>query len=133
MLLYQCIQSALIVWRVMKISGGRVAASYASRTKYSDSAPASSSSATPCLRFPARCSSPIVERAEVERRHHDLLGYSGRAHRSDPNGGSVQYDPLPVGFGGKGGFFPAVVVYLTHWFRQEDRAKTVGGEVSPFS
>ena len=25
----------------------------------------------------------------------------------------------------EGGFFPAVVVYLTHWFRQEDRAKAV--------
>ena len=26
----------------------------------------------------------------------------------------------------EGGFFPAVIVYLTHWFRQEDRAKAVG-------
>jgi ACS family tartrate transporter-like MFS transporter len=25
----------------------------------------------------------------------------------------------------EGGFFPAVVVYLTHWFRQEDRAKAI--------
>src|SRR5450759_1238298 len=25
----------------------------------------------------------------------------------------------------EGGFFPAVVVYLTHWFRQQDRAKAV--------
>ncbi|HME07587.1 MAG TPA: MFS transporter, partial [Bryobacteraceae bacterium] len=25
----------------------------------------------------------------------------------------------------EGGFFPAVVVYLTHWFRQEDRGKAV--------
>jgi MFS transporter, ACS family, tartrate transporter len=25
----------------------------------------------------------------------------------------------------EGGLFPAVVVYLTHWFRQEDRAKAV--------
>jgi ACS family tartrate transporter-like MFS transporter len=25
----------------------------------------------------------------------------------------------------EGGFFPAVLVYLTHWFRQEDRAKAV--------
>jgi ACS family tartrate transporter-like MFS transporter len=25
----------------------------------------------------------------------------------------------------EGGFFPAVMVYLTHWFRQEDRAKAV--------
>ena len=25
----------------------------------------------------------------------------------------------------EGGFFPAVVVYLTHWFRREDRAKAV--------
>jgi ACS family tartrate transporter-like MFS transporter len=25
----------------------------------------------------------------------------------------------------EGGFFPAVIVYLTHWFRQEDRAKAV--------
>src|SRR6202030_1333164 len=25
------------------------------------------------------------------------------------------------------GFFPAVVVYLTHWFRAADRAKGVGG------
>jgi ACS family tartrate transporter-like MFS transporter len=27
----------------------------------------------------------------------------------------------------EGGLFPAVVVYLTHWFRQEDRAKAVAG------
>lgn len=26
----------------------------------------------------------------------------------------------------EGGFFPAVVVYLTHWFRQEDRGKAIG-------
>ena len=26
----------------------------------------------------------------------------------------------------EGGFFPAVVVYLTHWFRQQDRAKAIG-------
>ena len=25
----------------------------------------------------------------------------------------------------EGGFFPAVVVYLTHWFRQEQRAKAI--------
>jgi MFS transporter, ACS family, tartrate transporter len=25
----------------------------------------------------------------------------------------------------EGGFFPAVIVYLTHWFREEDRAKAV--------
>ena len=25
----------------------------------------------------------------------------------------------------EGGFFPAVVVYLTHWFRQEDRGKAI--------
>lgn len=25
----------------------------------------------------------------------------------------------------EGGFFPAVIVYLTHWFRQQDRAKAV--------
>jgi ACS family tartrate transporter-like MFS transporter len=25
----------------------------------------------------------------------------------------------------EGGFFPAVMIYLTHWFRQEDRAKAV--------
>jgi len=25
------------------------------------------------------------------------------------------------------GFFPAVVVYLTHWFRSADRAKAVAG------
>jgi MFS transporter, ACS family, tartrate transporter len=25
----------------------------------------------------------------------------------------------------EGGFFPAVMVYLTHWFRQEDRAKAI--------
>ena len=26
----------------------------------------------------------------------------------------------------EGGFFPAVIVYLTHWFRQRDRAKAIG-------
>jgi ACS family tartrate transporter-like MFS transporter len=39
---------------------------------------------------------------------------------------AVQFNTIRFLLGlAEGGFFPAVVVYLTHWFRQEDRAKAI--------
>lgn len=39
---------------------------------------------------------------------------------------AFQFDAIRFLLGlAEGGFFPAVVVYLTHWFRQEDRAKAI--------
>jgi ACS family tartrate transporter-like MFS transporter len=39
---------------------------------------------------------------------------------------STQFNSIRFLLGlAEGGFFPAVVVYLTHWFRQEDRAKAI--------
>lgn len=39
---------------------------------------------------------------------------------------STQFNAIRFVLGvAEGGFFPAVVVYLTHWFRQEDRAKAI--------
>jgi MFS transporter, ACS family, tartrate transporter len=39
---------------------------------------------------------------------------------------SIQFNVIRFLVGlAEGGLFPAVVVYLTHWFRQEDRAKAV--------
>jgi ACS family tartrate transporter-like MFS transporter len=40
--------------------------------------------------------------------------------------GSLEFNIIRFMLGfAEGGFFPAVIVYLTHWFRPEDRAKTV--------
>ena len=39
---------------------------------------------------------------------------------------STQFNAIRFVLGvAEGGFFPAVVVYMTHWFRQEDRAKAI--------
>ncbi|MBZ5608030.1 MAG: MFS transporter [Acidobacteriia bacterium] len=39
---------------------------------------------------------------------------------------AVQFNTIRFLLGlAEGGFFPAVVVYLTHWFRQEDRGKAI--------
>jgi MFS transporter, ACS family, tartrate transporter len=39
---------------------------------------------------------------------------------------STQFNTIRFLLGvAEGGFFPSVVVYLTHWFRQEDRAKAI--------
>lgn len=39
---------------------------------------------------------------------------------------SIQFNIIRFLLGlAEGGFFPAVVVYLTHWFRQKDRAKAI--------
>ncbi|MGI8743040.1 MAG: MFS transporter [Bryobacteraceae bacterium] len=49
-----------------------------------------------------------------------LAGLTGLIHTA------AQFNTIRFLLGlAEGGFFPAVVVYLTHWFRQEDRAKAV--------
>jgi len=49
-----------------------------------------------------------------------LAAFTGLIHSS------LEFNAIRFLLGlAEGGFFPAVVVYLTHWFRQEDRAKAV--------
>jgi ACS family tartrate transporter-like MFS transporter len=49
-----------------------------------------------------------------------LAAFTGLIHNS------LEFNAIRFLLGlAEGGFFPAVVVYLTHWFRQEDRAKAV--------
>src|SRR5437660_3491073 len=49
-----------------------------------------------------------------------LAGFTGFIHTA------TEFNAIRFLLGlAEGGFFPAVVVYLTHWFRQEDRAKAV--------
>jgi ACS family tartrate transporter-like MFS transporter len=49
-----------------------------------------------------------------------LAAFTGLIHNS------TEFNAIRFLLGlAEGGFFPAVVVYLTHWFRQEDRAKAV--------
>jgi len=49
-----------------------------------------------------------------------LAAFTGLIHSA------VEFNAIRFLLGlAEGGFFPAVVVYLTHWFRQEDRAKAV--------
>jgi ACS family tartrate transporter-like MFS transporter len=49
-----------------------------------------------------------------------LATFTGLIHNS------AQFNSIRFLLGlAEGGFFPAVLIYLTHWFRQEDRAKAV--------
>ena len=67
-----------------------------------------------------------VERPQMDRAHFDLRGASWR--RSP--GSSI----LPAQFYwarfmlgvAEAGFFPGVIVYLTHWYRDQDRARALG-------
>jgi ACS family tartrate transporter-like MFS transporter len=60
----------------------------------------------------------------VDREHHDRLGHARRALGLIRT--PFQFNTIRFLLGlAEGGFFPAVIVYLTHWFRQQDRAKAV--------
>src|SRR5437763_14666411 len=49
-----------------------------------------------------------------------LAGFTGLIHTS------IEFNAIRLLLGlAEGGCFPAVVVYLTHWFRYEDRAKAI--------
>jgi len=49
-----------------------------------------------------------------------LAGFTGFIHTA------IEFNTIRFLLGlAEGGFFPAVVVYLTHWFRYEDRAKAI--------
>lgn len=60
----------------------------------------------------------------MDRGRHDRMGIIGVFHRLHPNFHSVQHHPLH-GRAGRGWLISSGGVYLTHWFRQEDRAKAV--------
>ena len=57
--------------------------------------------------------------------NHDHLGHSRCVHRSGPRRSEFYWARFVLGVA-EAGFFPGVVVYLTHWFRATDRAKALG-------
>lgn len=60
----------------------------------------------------------------MDRRHYDRLGALSSLTGLIRN--AIEFDIIRFLLGvAEGGFFPAVVVYLTHWYRYEDRAKAV--------
>jgi sugar phosphate permease len=63
-----------------------------------------------------------MERARRHLRDYDRVGIANRAHRSCAHSGTLYLARLLLG-AAEAGFFPAVIVYLSHWFIQEDRAK----------
>jgi ACS family tartrate transporter-like MFS transporter len=55
-----------------------------------------------------------------------MIGWGMLASLTGLIRGSTEFNIIRFLLGlAEGGFFPAVVVYLTHWFRQEDRAKAI--------
>ena len=66
-----------------------------------------------------------VERAQL---HHHQPGRLGRAWRRSAASSTRPIEFYWVRFFlgiAQAGFFPGVIMYLTHWFRYEDRAKTI--------
>src|SRR5713226_2789713 len=55
-----------------------------------------------------------------------MIGWGGLAAFTGLIHSATEFNAIRFLLGlAEGGFFPAVVVYLTHWFRQEDRAKAI--------
>src|SRR5262249_16217460 len=76
--------------------------------------------------------SGALECTTLVHTHHDLLGAGHDRDGLRPHTASVLHDAF-LAWIGRGGsfspppplFFPGIVVYLTHWFIYEDRAKAV--------
>ena len=65
-----------------------------------------------------------VERTEFHHAESRCLGRARRLVRADRFSRAVLLVRFFLGIA-QAGFFPGVIVYLTHWFRYEDRAKTI--------
>ena len=60
----------------------------------------------------------------MARPRHDLLGLPRLGHRLITSAHQLYWVRFFLGLA-EAGFFPGIIVYLTRWYRREDRAKAV--------
>ena len=63
-----------------------------------------------------------LERPADDLRHHDRVGIADGADGAGAHSGQLYLARFLLG-AAEAGFFPGVIVYLSHWFIREDRAK----------
>src|SRR5207245_3735105 len=65
-----------------------------------------------------------MERAWLDSAHHDLVGHSGHSDGLHAHKKSVCLLRFLLGVA-EAGFSPGIIVYISHWFPLEDRAKAL--------
>ena len=74
---------------------------------------------------PGRGDRRALERPQVDQPHHDHLGDHRRADRGGEDArASCTLMRFLLGLA-EAGFFPGVIIYLTHWFPDRDRARAL--------
>ncbi len=65
-----------------------------------------------------------MERAWLDCPHHDFVGHRGDSDGLHSDQDAVLLSAVYLG-AAEAGFFPGIIVYFSHWFRYEDRARAI--------